>query len=144
MWRFYRMTLEMPEIDSKGKIRLYVSFLTSSGYGSSFLARYIFSKWKLAKIIRGGAIAPSFRHWRYVCFYRRYSEACSTSQARRAWSPSLQAKYDPASRMKCNAKLIIDDIQYSRKSCHDKYEFRTVSFTISCWKLHFITRNYNT
>jgi hypothetical protein len=30
---------------------------------------------------------PSFRHWRYVCFYRQYSEACSTSQARRAWSP---------------------------------------------------------
>ena len=80
----------------------------------------------------------------YVCFYRQYSEAYSISQASRAWSPSLQVKYDPASHMKCSAKLIIDDIQYSRKSCHDKYEFRTVSFTIFCWKLHFITQNYNT
>jgi hypothetical protein len=35
-------------------------------------------------------------------------------------------KYDPASRLKCTATLIIDDIQYSRKSCHDEYEFRTV------------------
>jgi hypothetical protein len=36
---------------------------------------------------------------------------------------SLQVKYDPASRLKCTATLIIDDIQYSRKSCHDRYEF---------------------
>ena len=43
---------------------------------------------------------------------------------------SLQVKYDPAT-------LIIDDIQYSRKSFHDRYEFRTVPFTITCWKLHF-------
>jgi hypothetical protein len=50
---------------------------------------------------------------------------------------SLQVKYDPASRLKCNATLIIDDIQYSKKSCHDEYEFRTVPFTISCCKLHF-------
>ena len=33
---------------------------------------------------------------------------------------SLQVKYDPASRLKCTATLI-DDIQYSRKSCHDEY-----------------------
>jgi hypothetical protein len=42
---------------------------------------------------------------------------------------SLQVKYDPASRLKCTATLIIDDILYSRKSCHalyDEYEFRTV------------------
>jgi hypothetical protein len=38
---------------------------------------------------------------------------------------SLQVKYD------------VDNIQYSRKSCHDEYEFRTVSFTISCCKVHF-------
>jgi hypothetical protein len=50
---------------------------------------------------------------------------------------SLQVKYDPASLLKCNATLIIDDIQYSRKSWHDRYEFRTVPFTITCWKLHF-------
>jgi hypothetical protein len=48
---------------------------------------------------------------------------------------SLQVKYDPASRSKCNATLIIDDIQYSRKSCPDRYEFRTVPFTISCCNL---------
>ena len=39
---------------------------------------------------------------------------------------SLQVKYDPASRLKCTAALVIDDIQYNRKSCHDEYEFRTV------------------
>ena len=42
------------------------------------------------------------------------------AQPRKPGAPgvlSLQVKYDPASRMKCNAKLIIDDIQYSRKSC---------------------------
>jgi hypothetical protein len=39
---------------------------------------------------------------------------------------SLQVKYDPASRLKCTATLIIDDIQYSTKYCHDEYEFRTV------------------
>ena len=50
---------------------------------------------------------------------------------------SLEVKYDPASRLKCTATLLIDDIQYSRKSCHDEYEFRTVPFTISCCKLHF-------
>ena len=57
---------------------------------------------------------------------------------------SFLVKYDPASRLKCTATLIIDDIQYSRKSCHDEYEFRTVSFMISCCTLHFITQNYNT
>jgi hypothetical protein len=30
-----------------------------------------------------------------------------------------------------------DNIQSSRTSCHDEYEFRTVPFTISCCKLHF-------
>ena len=50
---------------------------------------------------------------------------------------SLEVKYDPASRLKCTETLIIDDIQYSRKSCHDEYEFRKVPFTISCCKLHF-------
>ena len=50
---------------------------------------------------------------------------------------SLEVKYDPSSRLKCTATLIIDDIQYSRKSCHDECEFRTVPFTISCCKLHF-------
>ena len=35
---------------------------------------------------------------------------------------SLEVKYDPASRLKCTATFI-DDIQYSRKSCHDEYEF---------------------
>ena len=35
------------------------------------------------------------------------------------------------------ATLIIDDIQHSRKSCHDEYEFKTVPFTIPCCKLHF-------
>ena len=39
---------------------------------------------------------------------------------------SLQVKYDPASRLKCTATLIIHDIQYSKKSCCDEYEFRTV------------------
>jgi hypothetical protein len=79
---------------------------------------------------------------RYVCFY---GETCSTSQARRAWSLFLQVKHDQASRLKCTATLIIDYIQYSRKSCHDEYEFRTgFSFTISCWNYIFITRNYNT
>jgi hypothetical protein len=57
---------------------------------------------------------------------------------------SFLVKYDPASRLKCTTTLIIDDIQYSRKSCHDEYEFRTVSFTISGCTLHFINRNYNT
>jgi hypothetical protein len=60
------------------------------------------------------------------------------AQLRKPGAPGvlfLQAKYDPASRMKRNAKLIIDDIQYSRKSGHDKYEFRTVSFT-------FVVGNY--
>ena len=73
----------------------------------------------------------------YVCFYRQYSEAYSISQARRAWRPSLQVKYDPASHMKCSAKLIIDDIQYSRKLCHDKNEFRTVSFTFFLLEITF-------
>ena len=50
---------------------------------------------------------------------------------------SLEVKYDPASRLKCTATLIIDDIQHSRKSCHDEYEFKTVPFTIPCCKLHF-------
>jgi hypothetical protein len=61
------------------------------------------------------------------------------AQLRKPGAPgvlSLQVKYDPASRLKCNATLI-DDIQYSRKSCHDKYEFRIVPFTISYCKLHF-------
>ena len=49
---------------------------------------------------------------------------------------SLEVKYDPASRLKCTATLINDYIQYSRKSCHDEYEFKTVPFTISCCKLH--------
>jgi hypothetical protein len=39
---------------------------------------------------------------------------------------SLQVKYDPASHLKCTTTLIIDDIQYSTKYCHDEYEFRTV------------------
>ena len=50
---------------------------------------------------------------------------------------SLEVKYDPAFRLKCTATLIIDDIQHSRKSCHDEYEFKTVPFTIPCCKLHF-------
>ena len=50
---------------------------------------------------------------------------------------SLEVKYDPAFRLKCTATLIIDDIQHSRKSSHDEYEFRTVPFTIPCCKLHF-------
>ena len=50
---------------------------------------------------------------------------------------SLEVKYDPAFRFKCTATLIIDDIQHSRKSCHDEYEFKTVPFTIPCCKLHF-------
>jgi hypothetical protein len=50
---------------------------------------------------------------------------------------ACRVKYDPGSRLKCNATLIIDDIQYSRKSCHDRYELKTVPFTISCCKLHF-------
>jgi hypothetical protein len=50
---------------------------------------------------------------------------------------SLEVKYDPAPRLKYTATLIIDDIQYSRKLCHDEYEFRTLPFTISCCKLHF-------
>ena len=50
---------------------------------------------------------------------------------------SLEVKYDPASRLKCTATLVIDDIQHSRKSCHDEYKFRTVPFTIPCCKLHF-------
>ena len=56
----------------------------------------------------------------------------------------LEVKYDPACRLKCTATLIIDDIQYNRKSCHDEYEFKTVSFTISCCKLDFITQNFHT
>ena len=59
------------------------------------------------------------------------------SQARVCGIVSLEVKYDPASRLKCTATLIIDDIQHSRKSCHDECEFRTVPFTISCCKLHF-------
>jgi hypothetical protein len=39
---------------------------------------------------------------------------------------SLQNKFDPASRLKCTATLIIHDILYSKKSCRDEYEFRTV------------------
>jgi hypothetical protein len=50
---------------------------------------------------------------------------------------SLEVKYDLASRLKCTATLIIDDIQHSKKSCHDECEFRTVPLTISCCKLHF-------
>ena len=50
---------------------------------------------------------------------------------------SLEVKYDPAFRLKCTGTLIIDDIQHSRKSCHDEYEFKTVPFTIPCCKLHF-------
>ena len=50
---------------------------------------------------------------------------------------SLEVKYDPAFRLKCTATLIIDDIQHSRKSCHDEYEFKTVPFTIPCCELHF-------
>jgi hypothetical protein len=79
--------------------------------------------------------------------YVSTSSTAKRAQPRKPGVPgvlSLQAKYDPAPRMKCNVKLIIDDIQYSRKSCHDKYEFKPVSFTVSCWKLHFITGNYNT
>jgi hypothetical protein len=49
---------------------------------------------------------------------------------------TYNVKYDPASRLKCTATLINDYIQYSRKSCHDEYEFKTVPFTISCCKLH--------
>jgi hypothetical protein len=51
---------------------------------------------------------------------------------------SLEVKYDPPSLLKCNATLIIDDIQYIAGSLvmnHDEYEFRTVPFTISCCKL---------
>jgi hypothetical protein len=44
---------------------------------------------------------------------------------------SLQVKYDPPSHLKCNATFIIDDIQYSRKSWHDQYKFRTVPFILS-------------
>ena len=61
------------------------------------------------------------------------------SQARVHRVISLEVKYDPASRLKCTATLIIDHIQYSRKSCHDEYEFKTVPFTISCCKLHFLS-----
>ena len=62
---------------------------------------------------------------RYVCFYGDLMRtqlpkpgACGVF--------SLQVKYDPASRLKRTAALIIDDIQYNRKSCHDENEFRTV------------------
>jgi hypothetical protein len=48
---------------------------------------------------------------------------------------TLQVKYDPASRLECTATLI-DDIQYSRKSCHDEYEFRIVPFS------RFLVANY--
>ena len=53
---------------------------------------------------------------------------------------SLEVKYDPASRLKCTATHIIDDIQYSRKSCHDE-QFLS-RFIVANYI--FITRNYNT
>jgi hypothetical protein len=51
---------------------------------------------------------------------------------------SLQVKYDPASRLKCIAALIIDDIQYSRKSCHDEYDSEVYNTNASgeCQLLH--------
>ena len=62
---------------------------------------------------------------------------CVLNFASQARVESLEVKYDPASCLKCTATLIIDDIQYSRKLCHDEYEFKTVPFTTSCCKLHF-------
>jgi hypothetical protein len=73
---------------------------------------------------------------RHICFY---GDACSSSQARRVCL-SLEVKYDPASRLKCTATLIIDEIQYSRKSCHDE-QFLS-RFLVANYI--FITRNYNT
>jgi hypothetical protein len=52
-------------------------------------------------------------------------------------SPPFAFRKNSFEGPKCNATLIIDDIQYSMKSCHDEYELRTVPFTISCCKLHF-------
>jgi hypothetical protein len=51
----------------------------------------------------------------------------------------VQVKYDPASRLKCTATLIIDDIQYSRKSCHDEYEFTNRSFHDILLQLTFLS-----
>jgi hypothetical protein len=67
-------------------------------------------------------------------FLRRNLHANVASQTR---VESFLCKWNMIQLLACTATLIIDDIQYIRKSCHDEYEFRTVPFTISCCKLHF-------
>jgi hypothetical protein len=60
---------------------------------------------------------------------------------------SLEVKYDPASRLKCTATLIIDDTQYrriagSRVMMNTNLEQFLSRFLVANYI--FITRNYNT
>jgi hypothetical protein len=56
--------------------------------------------------------------YRSVCVEDMYVSTAMRAQLRKPGACgvfSLQVKYDPASRLKCTATLIIDDIHYSRK-----------------------------
>jgi hypothetical protein len=78
-----------------------------------------------------------------------YVSTAKRAQPRKPGAPgvlSLQIKYDPVSRLKSNATLIIDNIQYiagSRVTINTNFIEQFLSRFIVA-KYIFIARNYNT